>query len=120
VFKKCREHPDDILFIDASAHFEKAKNQNFLRPEDIARIVETYRERSVTPKYSHRADITSEIAKENGYNLNIPRYVDTFEEDEPVDLEAVAKELADLEKTVMATDKTISDFCAELRIKAPV
>ncbi len=73
-----------MLFIDASAHFEKVKNQNKLRPRDIDKIVQTYRQRSEEDKYSYKATL-SEIA-ENDYNLNIPRYVDTFEEEEPVDL----------------------------------
>lgn len=118
VFKKCREKPDDILFIDASAHFERQKNQNVLRAQDIDRIVVTYRDRTETEKFSHRADI-SEI-KENDHNLNIPRYVDTFEEEEPVDLQAVAAKLAALEAVVAETDKTISALCDELNIKAPV
>ena len=57
--------------------------------------------------------------KENDYNLNIPRYVDTFEEEEPVDLEAVSNELQALESDIANTDKTIADFCNELNIKAP-
>jgi len=118
VFKKCREHPDDVLFIDASAHFEKAKNQNFLRAEDIDKIVETYRERREEEKYSYVAPL-SEI-KENDYNLNIPRYVDTFEEEEPVDLKAVTGELIKLEESMAETDATIRGFCDELGIGAPV
>ena len=118
VFKKCRENPEDILFIDASAHFEKAKNQNYLRPEDIDKIVTTYRERLVEEKYSYRASM-DEIA-ENDYNLNIPRYVDTFEEEEPVDLAAVAAELKELEAGMGEIDETIRGFCEELGIEAPV
>lgn len=118
VFKKCREHPNDILFIDASQHFEKAKNQNFLRQEDIEKIIKTYRERKTEERYSHVAPL-SEIA-ENEYNLNIPRYVDTFEEDEPVDLAAVTRELRTLEDDIAETDATIHKFCAELDIEAPV
>src|SRR6218665_2874453 len=91
VFKKSREHPDHVLFIDASAHFEKRKNQNFLRENDIDRIVTIYRERKELDRYSRCAPL-SEIA-DNEYNLNIPRYVDTFEEGEPIDLDAVIAEL---------------------------
>ena len=118
VFKKCREHGDDILFIDASAHFEKAKNQNVLREADIEKIVTTYRTRAEEEKYAHLAPL-SEI-EENEYNLNIPRYVDTFEEEEPVDLKAVTDELAKFEKDMAETDATIRAFCAELGIEAPV
>ena len=118
VFKKCRETPEDVLFIDASAQFEKAKNQNILRPQDIDKIVTTYRSRLVEDKYSHRASM-AEIA-ENDYNLNIPRYVDTFEEEERVDLEAVSRELKDLEKGMADIDKRLKSFCTELGIDAPV
>jgi type I restriction enzyme M protein len=117
VFKKCRNKPDDVLFIDASAYFEKQKNQNVLRGEDIDRIVNTYRERKVTESFSQQATL-GEI-KENDYNLNIPRYVDTFEEEEPVDLDAVTRELATIEISMAKTDKTIATFCAALGIKAP-
>lgn len=118
VLKKCREKPEDVLFIDASAHFEKAKNQNYLRDEDIDRIVAAYRERSETEKFSHRAPLT-EIA-ENDYNLNIPRYVDTFEEEEPVDLAAVTAELKQLDADMGPIDEQIRGFCAELGLEAPV
>ncbi len=118
VFKKCREHPEDVLFIDASAHFEKVKNQNKLRPRDIDKIVQTYRQRSEEDKYSYKAPL-SEIA-ENDYNLNIPRYVDTFEEEEPVDLAAVAAELKQINLDMVDIDNTIRGFCTELGIEAPV
>ena len=118
VLKKCREHPDDILFIDASAHFEKQKNQNFLRATDVEKIVSTYRERGEEDKYSKKASL-QEI-EENDYNLNIPRYVDTFEDEEPVDLEAVTKDLKQLESEMGEVDETIRGFCKELGIEAPV
>ena len=119
VLKKQRENPDDILFIDASQHFEKVGNQNQLRPEDIERIVTTYRKRDVKgiEKFSHVAEL-SEV-EENDYNLNIPRYVDTFEEEEPVDLAVVSEKLVALEKEMGETDKIIAGFCEELGIKAP-
>lgn len=117
VFKKCREHPDDVLFIDASADFKKESNQNYLRPEDIGKIVATYRQRVAEEKYSYVAPL-SEIV-ENDYNLNIPRYVDTFEEEEPVDLAAVTAELRQLESDMDEIDATIRGFCAELGIEAP-
>ena len=118
VFKKCREQPDDVLFIDASAHFEKAKNQNYLRAEDIDRIVSAYRERTETDKFSHRASM-GEIA-ENDFNLNIPRYVDTFEEEEPVDLDAVLADMKAIDGEMADIDETIAGFCKELGIEAPV
>jgi len=117
VFKKCRKHPEDILFIDASNYFDKAKNQNHLRDEDVARIIEAYANRRTVAKYSYVAPI-SEI-KENDFNLNIPRYVDTFEDEESVDIAAVAKQLKELDHEMTETDKTIADFCRELNISAP-
>ena len=117
VLKKQRENPDDILFIDASQHFEKVGNQNQLRAEDIERIVSAYRKRESIEKFSHVASL-SEV-EENDYNLNIPRYVDTFEEEEPVDLAEVSEKLVALEKEMGETDKIIAGFCEELGIKAP-
>ena len=117
VFKKCREHSENILFIDASEHYEKVKTQNVLREEHIEKIVNTYRNRTTEDKYSYVAAMDEVI--ENDYNLNIPRYVDTFEEEEPVDLDKVSRGLQSLESDITDTDKTISDFCKELNIKAP-
>jgi type I restriction enzyme M protein len=118
VFKKCREQPEDILFIDASSHFEKAKNQNYLRHQDINKIISTYRDRLEEDKYSYRADL-AEI-EENDFNLNIPRYVDTFEEEEAINLEAVAKELRQVDRDMVEIDETIKGFCNELGIESPV
>ncbi len=117
VYKKCRENPDDILFIDASKHFEKAKNQNYLHDKDIEKIISTYNERKTTDKYSYVASL--EEVKENDYNLNIPRYVDTFEEEEPVDIKQVAGELKQLDTEITETDKVIAGFCQELGIETP-
>lgn len=117
VFKKCREHPEDIQFVDASTCFERAKNQNYLRAEDIAKIVDTYRGRAVEERFSHRATLT-EVA-ENDYNLNIPRYVDTFEPGEPIDLAEVALGLQANAAGMAELDAQIAEFCEELGIKAP-
>jgi type I restriction enzyme M protein len=117
VFKKCREQPHDILFIDASASFEKAKNQNFLRDEDVDKIVATYRDRLQEEKYSYCAPL-SEIA-ENDFNLNIPRYVDTFEEEEEIDLGAIAAELQSMDRAMEENDRIIRGFCEELGIEVP-
>jgi len=117
VFKKCREHPDDILFIDASQYYEKVKTQNYLRDEDVDRIVDTYAKRITIDKYSYVASLDE--VRENEYNLNIPRYVDTFEEEEPVDIDAVASELKELETEMKDTDNTIAGFCKELNITTP-
>ncbi|ANV91281.1 type I restriction-modification system subunit M [Picosynechococcus sp. PCC 8807] len=117
VFKKCREQPDNVLFIDASAYFEKAKNQNYLRDEDVERIVSTYQERKEIEKFSYVATL-EEIA-ENDYNLNIPRYVDTFEEEKPIDLGAVSQELRQIDQDLVGIDATIKGFCDELGIDTP-
>lgn len=117
VFKKCKEHFNDILFIDASQGFEKRGNQNYLRSQDIDRIVDTYKQRSVQDRYSYVA--TLDEVKEKDYNLNIPRYVATFEEEELVDLEVVSKELKDLEAAITETDKVIADHCRQLGLVEP-
>ena len=117
VFKKCRVHDDDILFIDASTEFDKVGNQNALTDAHVAKIIETYAKRESLDKYAYVAPL-SEVA-ENDYNLNIPRYVDTFEEEEPVDIDAVAAELQALEGAMQETDTTIAGFCKELGIPSP-
>ncbi|MCC8360651.1 type I restriction-modification system subunit M [Salinimicrobium sediminilitoris] len=117
VLKKNREHLKDVLFIDSSEHYEKIKTQNYLREEDVEKIVDTYRERKTEDKYSYVASLAE--VKENDYNLNIPRYVDTFEEEEPVDIKAVASELKALEQDMRATDDEISNFCNQLGIEQP-
>ena len=117
VFKKCREHPKDILFIDASNDFEKVKTQNMLREVDINKIIDTFRNRKELEKYSKKASL-EEIAK-NDYNLNIPRYVDTFEAEDEIDIEAIAGEIKSLDKSMVAIDKVIAGYCKELNISAP-
>ena len=114
VMKKCRKQEDNILFIDASREFEKVKTQNKLRPEHIRKIVETYRNRTEIEKYSHCATL-QEIA-ENDYNLNIPRYVDTFEEEEEIDIHAVMAEIKELEAKRAELDKQIEVYLKELGI----
>lgn len=117
VLKKGREHPNNVLFIDASQGFTKEGNQNYLKPDNIERIVSTYRNRVSIEKFSHVAEL-SEV-EENDYNLNIPRYVDTFEEEEPVDLAEISEKLVALEKEMGETDKVIAQACEELGIKVP-
>lgn len=114
VMKKCRKENDNILFIDASKEFEKVKTQNKLRPQHIQKIVDTYRERKEIEKYSHLATL-QEVA-DNDYNLNIPRYVDTFEEEEPIDIKAVMAEIKELEAKRAELDKEIEVYLKELGI----
>ena len=116
VFKKNRNNKD-VLFIDASEHYEKVKTQNVLKEEHIEKIVSTYRNRTVEDKFSYVASNDELI--ENEYNLNIPRYVDTFEEEEQIDLEAVSYQLGSLDGEIHQTDKMIEGFCEELGINPP-
>ncbi|NLL96348.1 MAG: type I restriction-modification system subunit M, partial [Clostridiaceae bacterium] len=104
VFKKNRSRRD-VLFIDASGeeNYEKDKNQNKLREQDIQKIVRTYENYETVDKYAYVASY-DEI-KENDYNLNIPRYVDTFEEEEPVDMEEVAKNIANIKEELKEVEK---------------
>ncbi|RND36628.1 type I restriction-modification system subunit M [Lacticaseibacillus paracasei] len=104
VFKKNRSRRD-IFFIDASNNFEKGKNQNILRDSDIDKMVEAYKNREDVDKYAHKAE-PDEI-KENEFNLNIPRYVDTTEPEKPVD---VVKVVADIKES----DKKIAQLSREL------
>jgi len=104
VFKKNRK-TKDILFIDASREFEKVKTQNRLKPGNIEKIVETYKKREDVEKYAHVAPL--EEIKSNDYNLNIPRYVDTYEQEDEIDLIEIQKlieqdkqEIAKLEATI--------------------
>jgi type I restriction enzyme M protein len=117
VFKKCRKHPQDVLFIDASRHFERVKITNVMRPEHIQKIVDTYKARTNIEKYSHVATLAS--IKANDYNLNIPRYVDTFEAKAAIDLGAISEQLITLDKSSCETDATIASFCLELGIEPP-
>src|SRR5690606_25775228 len=104
VLKKNRQR-DDVLFIDASGegNYEKGTNQNKLREQDIQKIVETYEKRETVDKYSYLATI-DEI-RENDYNLNIPRYVDTFEEEELVDMDAVKENIANIKRELQEVER---------------
>jgi len=111
----------DVLFIDASKDFEKQKNQNNLRNEDIRKIVDAYKNRESIPKYTHLADY-DEIVR-NEYNLNIPRYVDTFKEEVQIDIVALSNEIVDLNSQIeqketeflgMLDDLAITDETREL------
>lgn len=112
VFKKCRENSNDVLFIDASNDFEKGKNQNILRECDIDKILNTYKKRETIDKYSYVATL-DEIA-ENDYNLNIPRYVDTFEEEEPIDIVEVKNKISAIDIELEALYRDLEDDLKEL------
>ena len=111
VFTKNKKN-NDILFIDASQHFEKGKNQNNLRDEDIDLIFKTYADRKDVDRLAHVATI-DEI-RENDYNLNIPRYVDTFEEEEPIDLDEVNRELSEVDAEIARLQAEFDDMAKDL------
>ncbi|MBB6067527.1 type I restriction-modification system subunit M [Methanococcus maripaludis] len=111
VFNKNKK-TNDIVFIDASKEFESGKNQNVLRDLDIEKIAETYKNRQDIEKYSHVASL--EEIKENDYNLNIPRYVDTFEEEEPVDLNQVKEDISKIEIELKDIQKEMDKYLDEL------
>lgn len=112
VFKKCRENADNVMFIDASGDFEKGKNQNVLRDSDVKKIVDTYIKRETVEKYAHVA--TLDEIKENDYNLNIPRYVDTFEEEEPIDVNEVKAKIGKIDEEIADIDKELEVLLKEL------
>lgn len=113
VFKKNRTRRD-VLFIDASGdgNFEKGKNQNILRQCDIDRIVGTYEARQTVDKYSYLASF-DEI-RENDFNLNIPRYVDTFEKEELVDIDEVKQNIASIEAELAQVQGQMAKYLEEL------
>jgi type I restriction enzyme M protein len=103
---------DKVLFIDASRDFEAGKNQNFLREADLQRILTTVLKRKSSDKYAHLA-APAEIA-ENDFNLNIPRYVDTFEEEPEIDLMAVRKEREQLKAELAGLEAQMAIYLKEL------
>lgn len=109
------EKRKDVLFIDASREFVSGKNQNTLSDENIAKIVDTYKKRKEIEKYSHRATL-AEI-KENDYNLNIPRYVDTFEAEPEIDISATQKRILELESELAKTQSKMQEYLKELGLK---
>ena len=111
IFNKAKKNTD-VLFIDASKDYLDGKNQNKLRVQDIEKIVSSYKAFETTDKYSFRAKI--EDIKENEYNLNIPRYVDTFEEEEPVDIAKVQEEIDELEKELIEVRKEMKAYLKEM------
>ena len=117
VLKKCKE-TEDVLFVDASTCFQRGKNQNWLGEEDVNRIVGAYRTRAEEERFTHRA-LLAEI-EENDFNLNIPRYVDTFVPEAPVDLEEVTRRVEQINLDMRNVDEELRGFCAELGLEAPL
>lgn len=114
VFKKNRQ-TRDILFIDASNEFEKGKNQNHLSDANIEKIIKTLKERKDVDKYAHVASI--EEIKDNEFNLNIPRYVDTFKEEAPIDLAEVMKQLEQDNQEIAELEAKINEQLKVLGVK---
>ncbi|VGO12711.1 Type I restriction enzyme EcoKI M protein [Pontiella desulfatans] len=114
--KKTKGREKKVLFIDASKEFKPGKNQNALTEEHIEKIVDTYRERKTVEKYSYVA--TFDEIKENDFNLNIPRYVDTFEEEAEIDVDAVQKEIDDLETELSNVRKEMTEKLATIQRNA--
>lgn len=111
VLKKCKK-PDDVLFINAAEHFEKGKRQNQLKPEHIAKIIDTYQHRTEEPRYSRRVEM-DEIEK-NDFNLNISRYISTAVGEEEIDLESNHAKLVELEQAVQTARRNHNEFLKEL------
>jgi type I restriction enzyme M protein len=111
VFEKGRAE-QDVLFIDASREYEEGTNQNRLRVEDLEKITQTYQDFATIDKYSYVAN-RAEL-EENDFNLNIPRYVDTFEEEELVDIPAVQEEIKNLEGELQELRGKMEDYLKEL------
>lgn len=118
VLKKNRQHSDNILFIDASQSFGKATNQNYLREEDLEAILQAVGEREFSEKFAYAASL-KEIAEENDFNLNIPRYVDTFEAEDQVNIIEIAQKIRSVEASLNSVDKEITEHCQALNIEAP-
>ena len=108
-----REDRKNVFFVDASREFVSGKNQNTLSEAHIGKIMATYTTRSEEEKYAHVAEF-AEI-KENDFNLNIPRYVDTFEEEEEIDIDAVQVEIDDLEKELAAVRVKMAEKLREIQ-----
>ncbi|WP_419632226.1 type I restriction-modification system subunit M, partial [Thiolapillus sp.] len=102
----------DVVFIDASREYESGKNQNTLAEGHIEKIVATYEARKDVDKYAHVASF--EEIQENDFNLNIPRYVDTFEEEEEIDIDAVQREIDQLEKELAEVRAKMAQKLAEI------
>ena len=117
IFDRARKSKgkDPVLFIDASSEFEQDTNQNRLRDQDIEKIVSTFHSRKEIEKYSHLA--TYAELEENDFNLNIPRYVDTFEPEPEVNLPAVRKNIVRIKKELASVEAKMEGYLQELGIK---
>jgi type I restriction enzyme M protein len=115
VLKKCKK-PDDVLFINAAEHFTKGKRQNQVTDEHIAKIIETYQFRKEEDRYSKRVGM--ERIAEEGYNLNISRYISTAKGEDEIDLAATHSELVEIEKQIREATSKHNAFLTELGLPA--
>ena len=114
VFKKCREVSEGIMFIDASNEYESGKNQNRLTDENVEKIVSVYKEKQDFEKYARL--VALDEVKENEYNLNIPRYINTFDEYETADLESIQKDIQSINKEIIELEEEVNRYLKELGI----
>jgi len=112
---RSRRKKSDVLFIDAGREFESGTNQNRLRDGDITKITRTFEKFKSVDKYAYRA--TRKEIESNDYNLNIPRYVDTFEPEEEIDIKAVQSEIDQLETELAETKKQIKKYLKQLGVQ---
>jgi type I restriction enzyme M protein len=112
IFDKSRNPGREVLFIDASREYEQSTNQNKLRPQDIEKIVTTFRKKQEVDKYAYPASF-AEI-EENEFNLNIPRYVDTFEPEPEIDIAATQREIEQIEAELAETQEKMKSYLEEL------
>ena len=117
IFNKGKGENTDTIFIDASKEFEKGTNQNSLSEELIDKIVTTYNGFKTIKKYSYRATLAE--LEENDFNLNIPRYVDTFEEEEGIDIAEIQKEINTLEDQLVEVRSEMAEHLKALNIESP-
>ncbi|NJS15865.1 MAG: type I restriction-modification system subunit M [Nostocaceae cyanobacterium CSU_2_110] len=110
------ENREDVIFIDGSGDFQSGKNQNVLLDEHLDKIVRVYSERQDVPKYA--SVVSLEEIKENDFNLNIPRYVDTFEEEEEIDIAAVQQEIEQLEAELFDVRGKMAGYLKELGVES--
>ena len=111
IFNKAKKSKE-VLFIDASKEYQDGKKQNKLREDDIEKIVSVYQNLAAVEKYS--SVVSLQEIKDNDFNLNIPRYVDTFEEETPIDLAVVKSEITTLENELVAVRKEMEEYLNEL------
>lgn len=114
VLKKCKKE-DDVLFINASEHFVKGKRQNTLNKDNIKNIVETYKYRQESERYSRK--VSMEEIEKNGYNLNISRYVSTAEDEIEIDLDKVNERLTSINERIETKTKEHNEYLKELKLK---